>query len=60
MKVKRCPRCKSPNPWVIRTHPLRWIFTRYYVECRFCHYCGKAKIGKRRAIEEWNRRDKKW
>lgn len=55
MKIKRCPNCKHPKPWLVRIHPLRWIFTKYYVECRSCHYCGKTKIGKRRAIESWNR-----
>jgi hypothetical protein len=55
MKTKRCPYCKHPKPWIVRIHPLRWIFTKYYVECRICHCCGKTKIGKRRAIMAWNR-----
>lgn len=55
MKIKRCPYCKHPKPWVVRIHPLRGIFTKYFVECRSCHYCGKTKIGKKRAIKAWNK-----
>ena len=53
-KIKRCPYCKHPKPWVVRIHPLRGIFTKYYIECRACHYCGKTKVGKKRAIRSWN------
>lgn len=56
MKIKRCPYCKHPKPWLVRIHQLRGIFTRYFVECCACHYCGKTKIGYRRAIKWWNRR----
>ena len=54
-KIKRCPYCKHPHPWVVKVHPLLLgFFKRFYIECRACHYCGKTKIGKRRAIDEWN------
>ena len=52
---KSCPGCEAPYPWLVRVHPVRLIFTRYYVECWKCHYCGKTKIGKRRAIKAWNK-----
>jgi hypothetical protein len=55
MKIARCPVCKMPKPWLVRIHPLRGIFTKYYVECRSCHCCGKTKIGYRRAIKWWNK-----
>lgn len=55
MKTKRCPYCKHPKPWIVRVHPLRGISTKYFVECRSCHYCGKTKIGKKRAIKAWNK-----
>lgn len=54
-ELKPCPNCKSPRLWTVRVHPVRWIFTKYYIECRFCHYCGETKVGKRRAIAAWNR-----
>lgn len=54
-KLKPCPDCKTPRPWMVRVHPLRWIFTKYYVECSVCHCCGKTKIGKHRAAKAWNR-----
>lgn len=53
-KLKNCPNCNSPKTWLIRILPKRWIFTKYYVECRFCHWCGKTRIGKKRAIKAWN------
>lgn len=56
MKINRCPICNHPKPWIVKCHPLCGIFTRYYIECRICHCCGKTKIGKRRAIKAWNRR----
>ena len=55
-ELKPCPFCGYPKPWIIRILPKRWIFTKYYIECRVCHYCRETKIGKRRAIEAWNRR----
>ena len=55
IKPKNCPNCNSPKTWLIRILPKRWIFTKYYVECRFCHWCGKTRIGKERAIKAWNK-----
>lgn len=55
MKTKRCPLCKHPKPWIVRILPLRGIFTKYFVECRICYYCGPAKIGKKRAIKAWDK-----
>ena len=52
---KPCPGCEAPYPWLVRVHPVRLLFTRYYVECWKCHYCGKTKIGKERAVKAWNR-----
>ena len=31
------------------------IWVAYRVECWRCHYCGKTKIGKRRAVKAWNK-----
>ena len=52
---KPCPRCQSDRTWTVRVHPARWIFTKYYIECRICHWCSETKIGKKRAIKAWNR-----
>lgn len=52
---KECPGCEAPYPWLVRVHPVRFLFTRYYVECWRCHYCGKTKIGKKRAVRAWNK-----
>ena len=54
-KINNCPRCNEENPWLVRVHPFRWIFTKYYVGCRRCNWCGKRKIGKRKAIRAWNK-----
>ena len=54
-KPNNCPNCNSPKPWLIRILPTRWIFTKYFVECRECHWCGKTRIGKKRAIKAWNK-----
>ena len=56
IKLKPCPRCQSERLWTIRLLPKRWIFTKYFVECRVCHWCGQTKMGKRNAIKAWNRR----
>ena len=56
-KLKPCPRCLSERLWTIRVHPARGIFTKYYIECAMCHWCGVTKIGKKRASRAWNRRD---
>ena len=53
--LEPCPNCEYNRPWIVRVHPLRWIFTKYYIECGRCHYCGKTKMGKRRAIRAWNK-----
>ena len=53
--LKECPGCEAQYPMLVRVHPLRWIFTKYYVECWNCHYCGETKVGKRRAKRSWNR-----
>lgn len=54
-KLEPCPRCLNERLWMIRVHPVRWIFTKYYIECAMCHWCGETKIGKKRAIRAWNR-----
>ena len=53
-KLKPCPRCLSERLWTIRVHPARGIFTKYYIECVMCHWCGVTKIGKKRAARAWN------
>lgn len=55
---KECPDCEAPYPWLVRVHPVRLLFTRYYVECWRCHYCGETKIGKSRAVKAWNKIDR--
>ena len=54
-ELKPCPHCEAPYPWLVRVHHDCRLFTRYYVECWHCHYCGKTKIGKRRAVKAWNK-----
>lgn len=54
-EIEPCPGCKALYPWLVRVHPTRCLFTRYYVECWNCHYCGKTKIGKKRAVKAWNK-----
>ncbi len=54
-ELKECPGCEAEKPMMVRIHPLRGIFSKYYVECWNCHYCGKTKVGKRRAKRSWNR-----
>ena len=54
-KPGNCPGCNSTKTWLIRILPKRWIFTKYYVECQKCHWCGKTRIGKKRAIRAWNK-----
>lgn len=56
MRAKQCPCCGYPVPLIIRVHPLRGAFTKYFVECGNCHCCGKTKVGKKRAVKAWNRR----
>lgn len=53
-KLKPCMLCGNKRLWTVRVHPLRWIFTKYYIECSRCHCCGHTKIGKRRAEKAWN------
>jgi hypothetical protein len=55
-ELKPCPVCKSTAWFVHKLHPLRWIFTKYFVECAVCNYCGETKIGLHRAVKAWNRR----
>ena len=59
-ELNPCPLCGSPRPYIIKIHPTKGIFTKYYVACRFCHYCETTKIGKRRAIRAWNRGENLW
>ena len=55
-KLKPCPCCGFPKLWIVRILPVRFVFTKYYVECRICHFCGSTEFGKHRAIKAWNRR----
>ena len=55
MNLKPCPNCHSKKLWRVRIFPLRWIFTKYYIECSECHWCGKTKIGLKRARKAWNK-----
>ena len=52
---KPCPDCKTPYPRTVRVHHDMKLFDRYFVKCWKCHYCGKTKIGKERAVKAWNR-----
>ena len=53
-KMRHCPSCGRCHPWLVRVHHDMKLFDRFYVECWHCHFCGKTKIGKRRAIKAWN------
>ncbi len=46
-ELKECPGCEAEKPMLVRIHPLRGIFTKYYVECWNCHYCGAKMDGGR-------------
>lgn len=54
MKAKRCPNCQSKDVriWHVITARLPWW---YYAECEHCHWCGKTKLFRFRAIRSWNK-----
>ena len=54
MKLKPCPNCGSSRVyiWHICTARLPW---GHYAECEDCHWCGKTKLFRRRAIRAWNK-----
>ena len=57
MKPKPCPNCGSSRVyiWHICTARLPWW---HYAECEDCHWCGKTKLFRRRAIKAWNKEEK--
>lgn len=71
MKLKPCPNCNlSPKKLHIWQVCGSKIFHKYYIECPSCHWCGKTKVFKWRAVRAWNKkngerkpwlkRDKRW
>jgi hypothetical protein len=52
MKLKPCKRCGSNN---VGVYPSNDGYFRYIATCDKCHWLGKAKLFKFRAIRAWNR-----
>ena len=53
-EVKPCPKCGSRLPWIVPPYkPRRPEYV--YVECWYCHHRSKPRLGRRRAIKEWNK-----
>lgn len=52
--LKRCPNCRSTTVKVVRIVSAR-LPCWYYIECFNCHWCGKTKLGLKRAIKSWNK-----
>ena len=53
-----CPKCgghKIIINHIVSARLLWW----YYLECEKCHYCGKPKLFKARAINAWEREARK-
>lgn len=59
IKLKPCPYCgnSGKNLFINRIMFSGSIFDKhlFYVECPHCHWCGKVKLFRRRAIKAWNR-----
>jgi Lar family restriction alleviation protein len=53
--AKSCPFCGSHSHTVLVVLKLPWGCYRR-VECRGCQASGPEKIGRKRAIEAWNKR----
>lgn len=62
-KLNPCPKCRKSGKAAIinRIMVSGSIFDKhlYFVECPSCHWCGKTKLFKWRAIRAWNRRAEK-
>ena len=58
-RLKPCPECgKSGKAAIInRIMCSGSIFDKhlYFVECPGCHWCGKTKLFKWRAVRAWNK-----
>jgi len=48
-----CPNCTSGRVTVWKNAYPRSM--KYFVECDKCHWCGKTKLLKFRAIRAWNK-----
>ena len=59
-KAKRlpCPECGHNETWLCHVISAPGVLKRFYLECQNCYYCSATKIGKRRAIKEWNKEAK--
>lgn len=59
LKLNKCPNCHSSN--LIRVHissaRLPWW---WYIECNECHWCGKTKLGLKRARRSWDKETKRF
>ena len=49
-----CPVCGSPNLKIEKEWPGNWPFWRYYVDCGTCYWRSASRVGKKRAIKDWN------
>ena len=59
LEINPCPDCGEKRIWITLIYSPHKYFGKGYLECAKCHYCGKTKIGERRAIKSWNKEEKK-
>lgn len=52
--VKPCPSCGGRQIYINRS--LRRWWSRYFVNCENCYYCGKTALSLTGALNKWNRR----
>lgn len=54
IKSNPCPICGDKHRILCRTvAPRRW--NKYWMECRYCHYCAEPAATKWGARRKWNR-----
>lgn len=56
IKPKTCPKCGRPHVNVWRILGTR----KYTVECVSCHWFGKTRLFRWRAIRAWNKEKSQW
>lgn len=57
--INKCPDCKT-GKYIKMVNIVggRRLPNWWFVECDNCHWCGKTKLGAKRAIKWWNRHNK--
>ena len=56
--LNKCPQCHNQRLWTVKENAHRRFFAKYFIECPFCHFCGPARVGKRRAEKAWDKATK--